>query len=81
MGVMTAIDDFLGRRRCGEGREFGFAEIPAVFGPRRAVRYGTPPGVHRWADLLLPYHQKQACFVRWKINRLRNYLRVLEMQD
>ena len=38
-GVMTAIDDFLAEA-LRAGKEYGFAEIPAVFGLRRVVRSG-----------------------------------------
>jgi len=77
-GVMTAIDDFLAEA-LREGREFGFAEIPAVFG--LGVLFDMDAA---WssslADLLLPYHQNKL-LRSLEINRLRNYLRVLEMQD
>jgi hypothetical protein len=77
-GVMTAIDDFLAEA-LRDGREFGFAEIPAVFGlgvlfDMNAAWSGA------LAELLLPYHQNK--LIRsLEANRLRNYLRVIEMQD
>jgi hypothetical protein len=77
-GVMTAIDDFLaGALRAG--REYGFAEIPGVFG--LGVLFDLDAA---WsstlADLLLPYHQNKLLRAL-ETNRLRNYLRVIELQD
>ncbi len=77
-GVMTAIDDFLAEA-LRDGREYGFAEIPAVFG--LGVLFDTDAA---WsgslANFLLPYHQNK--LIRsLEANRLRNYLRVVEMQD
>ena len=77
-GVMTAIDDFLAEQ-LGEGKEFGFAEIPAVFG--LGVLFDMNAA---WsaplAELVLPYHQNKLLRVL-ETNRLRNYLRVIDMQD
>jgi hypothetical protein len=77
-GVMTAIDDFLAEA-LREGREFGFAEIPAVFG--LGVLFDMDAA---WsaplADLLVPYHQNKL-IGSLETNRLRNYLRVIDMQD
>ncbi|ABD06703.1 hypothetical protein RPB_1995 [Rhodopseudomonas palustris HaA2] len=77
-GVMTAIDDFL-REELAEGRAYGFAEIPAVFG--LGVLFDTDaPWSEALADLLLPYHQNKLIRTL-EHNRLRNYLRVIELQD
>lgn len=77
-GVMTAVDDFLAEALT-DGREFGFAEIPAVFGLGVIfdlhVPWSTP-----LADLLLPYHRNKLLGAL-EANRLRNYLRVLDLQD
>jgi Methyltransferase domain len=77
-GVMTAIEDFLAER-LREGREFGFAEIPAVFG--LGVLFDLDAA---WsgalAELLVPYHQNRL-LRSLETNRLRNYLRVIELQD
>jgi hypothetical protein len=77
-GVMTAIDDFL-REELEGGRAYGFAEIPAVFG--LGVLFDTDA---TWsealADLLLPYHQNRLIRTLEQ-NRLRNYLRVIELQE
>jgi hypothetical protein len=77
-GVMTAIDDFLAEA-LREGREFGFAEIPAVFG--LGVLFDLDAAwSNSLAELLLPYHQNKL-LRSLETNRLRNYLRVIEMQD
>lgn len=77
-GVMTAIDDFLAEA-LQEGREFGFAEIPAVFG--LGVLFDLDAAwSNSLAELLLPYHQNKL-LRSLETNRLRNYLRVVEMQD
>ncbi|KJC61301.1 hypothetical protein UP10_09645 [Bradyrhizobium sp. LTSPM299] len=77
-GVMTAIDDFLaGSLR--EGREYGFAEIPAVFG--LGVLFDMDAAWSQsLAELLVPYHQNKLLRAL-ETNRLRNYLRVIEIQD
>ena len=77
-GVMTAIDDFLAEAHQA-GREYGFAEIPAVLG--LGVLFDMDAAwSEALASLLLPYHQNK--LIRsLETNRLRNYLRVIEMQD
>ncbi|WP_076865591.1 class I SAM-dependent methyltransferase [Bradyrhizobium mercantei] len=77
-GVMTAIDDFLAEE-LAQGREFGFAEIPAVFG--LGVLFDMDAAWSaQLAELVLPYHQNKLLRTL-ETNRLRNYLRVIEMQD
>ncbi|WP_426436198.1 class I SAM-dependent methyltransferase [Bradyrhizobium genosp. P] len=77
-GVMTAIDDFLAES-LRAGREFGFAEIPAVFG--LGVLFDMDAAWSQsLAELVLPYHQNKLLRAL-ETNRLRNYLRVIEMQD
>ncbi len=77
-GVLTAVEDFLEERHRA-GRELGFAEIPAVFG--LGVLFDLDAD---WsgavAELVLPHHQNKLLRVLEE-NRLRNYLRVIEMQD
>jgi hypothetical protein len=77
-GVMTAIDDFLAEH-LRAGRQFGFAEIPAVFG--LGVLFDMDAA---WSEplarLLLPYHQNRLLH-SLEANRLLNYLRVIDMQD
>ncbi|MGY3443922.1 MULTISPECIES: class I SAM-dependent methyltransferase [unclassified Bradyrhizobium] len=77
-GVMTAIDDFLSEE-LAQGREFGFAEIPAVFGLGVLFDMNAAWSA-QLAELVLPYHQNKLLRVL-EANRLRNYLRVIEMQD
>jgi hypothetical protein len=77
-GVMTAIDDFLSEE-LKAGREYGFAEIPAVLGLGVLFDMDTPWS-SKLADLLIPYHQNKL-LREMETNRLRNFLRVLEMQD
>ena len=75
---MTAIDDFLAEQ-LAQGREFGFAEIPAVFGLGVLFDMNATWSASL-AELVLPYHQSKLLRVL-ETNRLRNYLRVIEMQD
>ena len=77
-GVMTAIDDFLAEE-LAQGREFGFAEIPAVFGLGVLFDMNAAWSA-QLAELVLPYHQNKLLRAL-ETNRLRNYLRVIEMQD
>lgn len=77
-GVMTAIDDFLAEE-LAQGREFGFADIPAVFGLGVLFDMNAAWSA-QLAELVLPYHQNKLLRVL-ETNRLRNYLRVIEMQD
>lgn len=77
-GVMTAIDDFLAES-LRDGREYGFAEIPAVFG--LGVLFDMDAvWSQSLAELLLPHHQNKLLRAL-ETNRLQNYLRVIEMQD
>ncbi|WP_338828446.1 class I SAM-dependent methyltransferase [Bradyrhizobium sp. 27S5] len=77
-GVMTAIDDFLAEE-LAQGKEFGFAEIPAVFGLGVLFDMNAAWSASL-AELVLPYHQNKLLRAL-ETNRLRNYLRVIEMQD
>jgi hypothetical protein len=77
-GVLTAIDDFLAEA-LRTGKEYGFAEIPAVFGLGVLFDLDAPWSASL-ADHLLPYHQNKL-LRSLETNRLRNYLRVIEMQD
>ena len=77
-GVLTAIDDFLAEE-LAQGREFGFAEIPAVFGLGVLFDMNAAWSA-QLAELVLPYHQNKLLRAL-ETNRLCNYLRVIEMQD
>jgi len=73
-GVLTAIEDF-----CGEHPEYELFVVPAVFG--LGVLF---PKHHPKRDALVehlrPYHQNPL-LRRLEENRLRNYLRVIALQD
>jgi hypothetical protein len=77
-GVLTAIDDFTAEA-LAEGREFFFAEVPAVFGLGVLFAMDAP-----WsgdvAEIVLPYHDNHL-LRRLEENRLANYLTVLDWQD
>ncbi|EJW13225.1 hypothetical protein A33M_0082 [Rhodovulum sp. PH10] len=77
-GVRTAVDDFLAGA-LAEGRDYAFASIPAVFG-LGVVFALDAPWSRALADLLLPFHDN-ALLRRLEENRLRNYLRVIALQD
>jgi len=74
-GVLTAIEDFAGAR----GDEYALAVIPAVFGMAVLFSTDAPWGVEL-SQQLLPYHE-HPLMAKLEENRLRNYLRVIEMQD
>ncbi len=77
-GVLTAIEDFLAEEYAA-GVEYGFAEVPGVFG--LGVLFDLDA---EWsgalAELVLPLHLNKLLQVL-EGNRLANYLRVIEMQD
>jgi len=77
-GVLTAIEDFLEEEH-NSGRELGFAEIPAVFGLGVLFDLDAEWSA-RVAEAVLPYHQNKLIRTLEE-NRLRNYLRVIELQD
>jgi hypothetical protein len=77
-GVMTAIEDFLAEAKA-EGRDYAFAEVPAVFG-LGVVFSADAPWSEQVAALLLPYHRNRL-IASLEENRLANYLTVLEWQD
>jgi hypothetical protein len=77
-GVLTGIEDFL-RAEAVAGRDYGFAEVPAVFG--LGVLFSPDAQwSDRVAELVLPYHEN-ALLRRLEENRLANYLTVLDWQD
>jgi hypothetical protein len=77
-GVLTAVEDFM-TEQLAQGRELGFAEVPAVFG--LGVLFDLDA---RWsaalAEHLLPYHDNRLLKTLER-NRLDNYLRVIALQD
>ena len=77
-GVLTAIEDFLAEGAAA-GRNLAYAHVPAVFGlgvlfDADAVWAGE------LAQHLAPYHENPL-LASLEQNRLRNYLKVIEMQD
>lgn len=77
-GVLTGIEDFL-RDESEAGRDYGFAEVPAVFGLGVLFSPDAPWSDHV-AELVLPYHDN-ALLRRLEENRLANYLTVVDWQD
>jgi hypothetical protein len=77
-GVLTAVEDFIDELRAGE-RGIAFARIPAVFG--LGILFSTDAD---WApalsELVIPWHENQL-IQRLEENRLRNYLKVVDLQD
>jgi len=77
-GVLTAVEDFIDESR-ERGRVFGWAHIPAVFG--LGVLFDVDP---HWsadfAELVAPFHDNPL-LATVELNRLRNYLKVIEWQD
>lgn len=74
-GVLTAIDDF--RQQYPE--RYCFASIPAIFGLGVLFdRYH--PEAEKIAMLVAPYHQN-TLLQALEMNRLDNYLKVIEWQD
>jgi hypothetical protein len=77
-GVLTAIEDFCAAAST-DARPLNYANIPAVFGLGVIFDAGAP-----WAAditrLLEPYHNN-ALIASLELNRLRNYLAVIEWQD
>ncbi len=77
-GVLTGIEDFL-RDESEAGRDYGFAEVPAVFG--LGILFSPDaPWSDQVAELVLPYHDN-ALLRRLEENRLANYLTVIDWQD
>ena len=76
--MLTAIEDFL-KGTGGVANEHQYLEIPAIFGLGVLFDSGAT-----WSsslsELLLPFHQNTILHTLEQ-NRLRNYLRVIELQD
>ena len=77
-GVKSAVADFLGEAD-EAGRNFAYAEIPAVFGLGMIIDMDAEWG-RDVAELMLPYHDN-ALIASLEENRLANYLTVLDWQD
>ncbi|AKH44170.1 hypothetical protein FHS61_001490 [Altererythrobacter atlanticus] len=77
-GVLTAVEDFLAQAD-SDDRPLVFAHIPAVFG-LGVVFDGSAEWAEDVAGQLLPYHQNEL-LAKLELNRLTNYLAVIEWQD
>lgn len=74
-GVLTAIEDFIRLYP----QEFCFAHIPAVFG--LGVLFNVAhPHANAIATLVSPYHNNPL-LKTLELNRLDNYLKVIQLQD
>ncbi|WP_068094611.1 class I SAM-dependent methyltransferase [Novosphingobium rosa] len=78
-GVLTAVEDFIAEVERDGTRQMCFANVPAVFGLGvlfdASASWGDP-----LAQLLGPYHDNEL-IRKLEINRLRNYLQVIDLQD
>lgn len=77
-GVLTAIEDFVAAGDT-EARPLSFANIPAVFG-LGVVFDASAPWAAEVTRVLEPYHNN-SLLASLELNRLRNYLAVLDWQD
>lgn len=77
-GVLTAVEDFLAQHRT-EARPLAFANIPAVFG-LGVLFDSSAPWAPDVAQIVHPYHDNPL-IASLELNRLRNYLAVIEWQD
>ncbi|CAH0356131.1 hypothetical protein BH11PSE5_BH11PSE5_12540 [soil metagenome] len=77
-GVLTAVEDFIAD--VGKtGRVLAFARIPAVFG--LGVLFDSDaPWSGAIAERVAPFHENPL-LASLELNRLRNYLKVIEWQD
>jgi hypothetical protein len=73
-GVLTAVEDFLSSRP-----ELSYAHVPAVFG-LGVIWSSVAPYAAAVAELLAPW-DRNPLLGRLEENRLRLYMRVLELQD
>lgn len=77
-GVLTAVEDFLEETRTPE-RPIAWAMIPAVFG-LGILFDSSAPWAADVAQLVHPYHDNPL-IASLELNRLRNYLAVIDWQD
>src|SRR3954447_6071570 len=73
-GVLTAVEDFLSSRS-----DLVYAHVPAVFG-LGVIWSSSAPYAAAVAELLAPW-DRNPLLARLEENRLRLYMRVLELQD
>ena len=77
-GVLTAVEDFINGARTEE-RALAFANVPAVFG-LGVLFDASAPWAGKVANIVEPYHNNELV-ASLELNRLRNYLAVIEWQD
>ncbi|HEX8414204.1 MAG TPA: class I SAM-dependent methyltransferase [Sphingomicrobium sp.] len=77
-GVLTAVEDFIDEAGRA-GADLSFAFVPAVFGLGILFDSGAPWSP-QLAQAVIPFH-RSPLLQSMEDNRLRNYLRVLELQD
>jgi len=77
-GVLTAVEDFLATADTRQ-RPLAFAHIPAVFG-LGVIMDAQSEWSEDLAGMLLPYHAN-GLIASLELNRLRNYLAVIDWQD
>lgn len=77
-GVLTAVEDFIAEGH-SEERPLAWAHIPAVFG-LGVLFDASAPWAAEIAQLVHPYHDNPL-IASLELNRLRNYLAVIDWQD
>ena len=77
-GVLTAVEDFMAEAGAA-GRNLAYAHVPAVFG-LGILFDADAEWAGQLAQHLAPYHDNPL-LASLEQNRLRNYLKVIEMQD
>ncbi|MET0307324.1 MAG: class I SAM-dependent methyltransferase [Sphingomonas sp.] len=77
-GVLTAVEDFIDGARTEE-RPLAYANVPAVFG-LGVLFDASAPWAGKVAEIVQPWHNNQL-IATLELNRLRNYLAVIEWQD
>jgi hypothetical protein len=77
-GVLTAVEDFCQQAEIGS-RRLLYAHVPAVFG-LGVLFDAAAPWAETVAEAVIPYHDNPL-LAKIEINRLRNYLTVLDWQD
>ena len=77
-GVLTAVEDFLARANTAE-RPLIYAHVPAVFG-LGVIMDASAEWAEDLAGIFLPFHENPLV-ASLELNRLRNYLAVIEWQD
>jgi len=77
-GVLTAVEDFIAEAGAA-GRNLAYAHVPAVFG-LGILFDADAPWAAQLAQHVAPFHNNPL-LASLEENRLRNYLKVIEMQD